>query len=198
VRRFTWSLVILAVTAATSRGGQYIMTVSQVGNDVVASGSGSFDLTALTFQRSAAPRNAMIPLVGTIQIGSASNSDEYTGITGPTSFGAGGVHFSSSQSGDFTGIAGLSHAIEVPTGYVSGTELSGGAIWDNSTLASLGLTPGTYTYTWGTGVTASSFEVIVSAVAVPEPSGMMLAGTVIGCVGLSTWIRRRGVVAAAA
>jgi hypothetical protein len=44
------------------------------------------------------------------------------------------------------------------------------------TLASLGLTPGTYVYTWGTGVDADSLTVNVEAVPEPAIWAMMLLG----------------------
>jgi hypothetical protein len=40
--------------------------------------------------------------------------------------------------------------LSVPTGYVSGTALSDTAIYSGTTLAALGVTPGTYVWTWGT------------------------------------------------
>ncbi len=61
----------------------------------------------------------------------------------------------------------------VPTGYVSGTALSGSSTYDGMTIAGLGLTPGTYTYSSGTGADADSLTVNVGAV--PEPSSLALA-----------------------
>ena len=41
--------------------------------------------------------------------------------------------------------------LSVPRGYVSGTFLSGSATYSDASLATLGVTPGTYVWTWGTG-----------------------------------------------
>ena len=49
------------------------------------------------------------------------------------------------------------------------------ATWDGSTIASLGLIPGVYTWTWGSGATADSFTMTISA-SVPEPGTWLLLG----------------------
>jgi hypothetical protein len=75
----------------------------------------------------------------------------------------------------------------VPDGYVSGSALSGTAIWDAFTIASLGLTPGTYTYTWGTGAHTDNFTINIGAV--PEPSSLVMAGAAM-LAGVGAWARR--------
>jgi PEP-CTERM motif len=63
---------------------------------------------------------------------------------------------------------------------VSGTYLSDTSTWNNTTLAALGVTSGTYTWTWGTGPTADSFT--LEAGPVPEPATCALLGS--GLLGL--------------
>ena len=65
----------------------------------------------------------------------------------------------------------------VPDGYVSGSPLSDTATYDSQTFSSLGATPGTYEWTWGTGPN-QNFTLVIGAAAVPEPStwAMMLLG----------------------
>ena len=53
--------------------------------------------------------------------------------------------YSRDHCGEYAGI------LSVPTGYVSGTALSDSATYSGTTLATLGVTPGTYVWTWGTG-----------------------------------------------
>jgi hypothetical protein len=67
------------------------------------------------------------------------------------------------------GLYGYGHFIYVPAGYVSGTQLSDTDTFNGATFASLGITSGTYTYTWGSGPTADTATVMTIA-SVPEPS----------------------------
>ena len=78
-------------------------------------------------------------------------------------------------SGDNVGVQGL--PLLVPQGYVSGNPLSGTATYDNATFASLGITPGTYTWTWGTGVDSFTLQI--------GPAGVPDAGSTIGLLFLS-------------
>ena len=47
--------------------------------------------------------------------------------------------------------------------------------FDNQTFASLGVTPGTYEWTWGTGPN-QNFTVNIVAAAVSEPASVLLLG----------------------
>jgi PEP-CTERM motif len=62
--------------------------------------------------------------------------------------------------------------------YVSGSPLSETSTYLGATFASLGVTPGQYVYTWGSGDHADSFTINIGASPVPEPStwAMMLIG----------------------
>src|SRR5205814_3783925 len=79
------------------------------------------------------------------------------GASGPTSFGIGRTTFANSGGGKMVGITATSSSefkgvhLSVPRGYVSGTALSDSATYSGKTLATLGLTPGTYVWTWGAG-----------------------------------------------
>ena len=80
----------------------------------------------------------------------------------------------------------------VPLGYVSGTPLSATDTYANQTFSSLGLTPGTYTTTWGTGAHADFLTVQVGPAAVPEPSALVTAGLgMLVCGGLACRRRKR-------
>ena len=118
--------------------------------------------------------------------------DIYTGLTGPASFGSGGGAGGDSASGDFVGMT-ASTDLYVPDGYVSGSPLSDTATYDSQTFSSLGATPGTYKWTWGTGPN-QNFTLVIGAAAVPEPStwAMMLLGFAgLGFMGYQS-VGRRG------
>ena len=78
--------------------------------------------------------------------------------------------------------------LEVPSGYVSGVTLSNTTTWDNTTISGMGLTPGTYSWTWGSGATADSY---VMQIPTPEPATLTLLGTALLGLGV-VYLRRRG------
>jgi hypothetical protein len=172
----------------------YIVTLMQEGPDVVATGSGTINLTGL--------RSAGVPFgggaVGAPNEGAVvtgptvAQFDGYAGFTGPPSFGSGRGTFASSGSGDPVGINGEFGFLYVPVGYVSGHSLVSSAdTWDNATFTSLGVTPGTYVWTWGSGASADSFTLDIVTAAVPEPSSLALLALPLGIVALAATARRK-------
>lgn len=191
-------LTVIALTPCAAIASPYVVKLVQQGNNVVAIGSGSFDLTGLTLNSSFSTLGDVPGLFASqadVSLGPVSAytvQDAYTGITGPMNFGLGGAAYADSGSGDVVEITGNPGywgvaAFFVPGGYLSGTALNSGAIWLNANLASLGVTPGTYTWTWGTGA-EQSFTLVTS---VPEPAtlGMFGLGMLLIC-GFVT-LRRR-------
>jgi hypothetical protein len=186
------ALVALGVSVGTVSKAEaaYIVTLQQVGSNVVATGSGSIDLTALTLLGPASEPSFIRPSDGAIAVGptALTSADAYFGFfSGPSAFGPGGYSTPNSGSGSLVLRSdGAGGSILVPSGYVSGTSLgTSTATWDNATFASLGVTPGSYTWTWGGGANKDSFTLDV----IPEPASIALMGT--GLVGLGLKRRRR-------
>jgi hypothetical protein len=68
------------------------------------------------------------------------------------SFGTGRPATANCGDRDLAGIdifGGLDADLGVPQSYVSGNPLLGTSTYDNAIFASLGVTPGTYVWTWG-------------------------------------------------
>jgi hypothetical protein len=160
-------------TPTSGASGNFNVLVSQVGPDVVWSGSGSFNLTSLTL-------NENIPGVtggfnqpfAQFIIGptSPSGATTYSGssfTTFPTSFGSGGGLAPSSSSGSLFGVVQTTgpsgpREVIVPSGYVSGTVISGSMTYNTQTIAGMGLSGGTYTWAWGSGGSASSIVMTIT------------------------------------
>jgi len=160
-------------TPTSGASGNFNISVSQVGPDVVWSGSGSFNLTSLTL-------NENIPGVtggfnqpfAQFIIGptSPSGATTYSGssfTTFPTSFGSGGGLAPSSSSGSLFGVVQTTgpsgpREVVVPPGYVSGTVISGSMTYNTQTIAGMGLSGGTYTWAWGSGGSASSIVMTIT------------------------------------
>jgi hypothetical protein len=185
IRRMMLAGVFLAVAVGTSQAG-VIIDINQVGSDVVETGSGTIDLTGLTgpstydtFYAAIQPNVALAHLAPAQHGGI--NMDEYSSATGPTSFGSGTSHtFATTGSGDAFGVE-TAHIILSP-GYVSGTPLSATDTFASQTLKSLGLTPGTYTYTWS----SDFLTVNIGTSSVPEPSAAILSG--IGAMSVAAFV----------
>jgi hypothetical protein len=186
--------MLIGLSALPAQAG-YSVDLTQVGSDAVASGSGAIDLSGLSLDFSGFKTLAVIgPFNGLISTGPAfpdvSTVDVYAGITGPTSFGSGGESYPSSGSGDLVGAE--ANLLFVPTGYVSDSPLSDTTTYDSQTFGSLGATPGTYKWTWGSGAN-QNFTLVIGTV-VPEPStwAMMLLGfAALGFTGYRSAGRRR-------
>jgi len=192
MNRSVLSLVLatLLIGAAGRADAGIIINVQQVGSDVVATGSGSIDLTGLTLVSSsgAFDLGRVFPAAGTILEGPTSGIplvSEYSGVTGPTSFGPGVSNISaSSGSGDIFGVAGLFAHIELPLTYTSGTLLSPATdTYTGTTIAGMGLIPGTYTYHWGDPTHPDPARTLTVQIGpVPEPASLAIWGLgALGC-----------------
>jgi hypothetical protein len=133
------------------------MRLFQSGSNVIMSGTGEFNTSALTIGGGTTSTSFIFPNIATFTSGIATSTSTqpYTGIsTYPSNFGSGTVLAANSGSGDKVGIvyAGPTDVqLIVPGGYVSFTTLTTETTYTGRTLSSLGCTVGTYIWTWGTG-----------------------------------------------
>jgi hypothetical protein len=187
----TAAVQLLAIGAGAANASPYVLTLNQVGSNVVATGSGEIDLTGLFLFTTTSSNGVFVyPSFDDTITGNGSGIAIYaptTGtIKGPSSYGNGGYTSANSDSGVDVGLSGLAQQLFVPIGYVSDTALSDSATYNNTTFALLGITPGVYTWTWGTGVN-QSFTLEIGQT--PIPATLPLFAT--GLAGLAFCSRRR-------
>jgi hypothetical protein len=202
LRSLFMAALLVVVDAAGRVEAGIIMTATEVGSDVVLSGSGTADLTGLSLNDTAGTVSFMSPSEASLDTGPTGgalgiSTDQYQKVSGPSNFGSGAFIEATSGTGDrfgvsFVGGIGVSFfGLFVPQGYVSGSQLNGTSTFANQTFASLGMTPGTYLWTWGPVAQDDTFTLSIRASAVPEPPSLVTALIGVVLVGLGA-ARRRG------
>lgn len=173
------------------------ITFNEVGSSVIATVSGSANLAALI----GVATNVPVIFVGEssvyanpvfLGIGGSSSFDPYGTISGPASIGSGIIQIAAtSTSGDFVGIGNGTGTgnppvdLWLPASYSSGSPLSGSSTWTGQSLSTLGIDPGVYVWSWGSGSSADTLTLDV----IPEPSSALLLG--LGTIGFLATNRRR-------
>ena len=76
----------------------------------------------------------------------------------------------------------------MPPGYLSGAALSDSMTFNNATFASLGVTPGTYVWSWGTGAN-QNFTLQIGAVPDAGSTLPLLGFASLGLVALRRKLR---------
>jgi hypothetical protein len=175
----------------------YTVTLEQVGSNVVATGSGAINLTGLPTNPITVSANGILGARrGDIITGPTflSTVDIYAAVlTGPPNFGSGRVFFPDTGSGDLVGISIDQALLFLPQGYVSNAALSDSMTFNSATFASLGVTPGTYVWTWGDEVN-QNFTLQIGSLGVPGvPDGgstvSLLGFALLGLVALRRELR---------
>jgi hypothetical protein len=84
-------LLVGGLAFGPSAKANYVLDLTQVGSNVVVNGSGTIDLTGLTYVATSGPSVSFLdPSYGTVTTGSAgATPEDFTGFTGPTTFGTG-------------------------------------------------------------------------------------------------------------
>lgn len=163
-----------------------LLTVEQVGADVVITGSGSIDTSGFSEYGT---RNDYNNELSNIKIfaGPATSSNgsirTWSGLDGALTIGSASSVFTPDSSiassfGQLFGIEADSTPLTLggipllvlPQNYVSGSALSGTSRYSNKTLSQLGLTPGTQTWSVGSGASLQTVQ-ITTSVPVPAPLG---------------------------
>lgn len=180
----------------------YTLTIQPSMTGVTATGAGSINFDALETYGDELGSSLLEASGGAIIVGPTTDTDDtfYSGITGPADFGPGDEFLADMGGGAIVGLGTFDETsggvVAVPLGYVSGASLgTSTATWSGATITSLGLTPGSYVWTWGDGPTADTFtlDIVAGGVtgvpAAPEPAtwAMML----LGLAGLSFLRTRR-------
>lgn len=190
---FVCSFILVSTTQADA---SVWITAVESGNDVIVSGSGTFNLEAWgqgggppagfatgNIHASNVPDDSIVfgpstPAFHTYWDPSA--------FSGPRSFGTGDSISATSWSGDTFGLwllSGGNGAIMVPTDYVSGSPLSGVMTFENETFSSIGLDPGIYTWLWSKDEHTDSLTLIVippATLSITFPTGQPVLGFTTG------------------
>ena len=161
------------------------MEMIAVDGDVLLTATGSLNLSTTTnLASSGTTARGTIDAGGNFSpsavAGSAAPTEvriECGSVSGPIVLGNGADVWSGDEgSGDMLGIYGDGESygasgdglcLLVPLAYVSGAQLKGSARFINSSLSSLGVTKGTYRWTWGTGASADSLTLYIGGKPAP-------------------------------
>ena len=145
-----------------------VINIQQVGSDVVATSSGSLDLSGLGLvtANGSTSFDYMSPSSGILFVGTPGSSSVYTGFTTSGNLGSGSFTSANSNSGDLMGADMADSYLFLPHNYASGSNIAGSATWSVATFGTLGLTAGSsLTYSWsGDSITVNVLS------PVPEPA----------------------------
>ncbi|MGB0744778.1 MAG: PEP-CTERM sorting domain-containing protein [Opitutales bacterium] len=188
---FTLALALALGIQCGSLKAEVVVTVVETSGDVVFSASGTLDLSSLTFDANGGTRASIIPdrsasepNGSTFTLGETPSvflaNTQYTGITtlgGIFGTNTAGTIASTGTGGRF-GIA--TNVLIVPSGYLSGENIFSTSVFESSDFSTLGLTPGSYVWEWGSDSITMNI--------IPEPSSALLLGFTVLALAFS---RRR-------
>lgn len=196
---------MVGVAFSSTAQAAYVMYVYEEGTTLKISGSGTLNVDGLEGYNYVGLPAILFSTVGAIHSGptdmartqyltpGSSANMIITPAPAPYSsaFANGSANASpTTTSGDYIGIQGYhtaSHYLYLPTSYVSGTPTSTESTYDNKSIASQFLVPGTYVWSWGSGQTADTFTLKIGEAPVPEPATL----SAIGIAAAGLLIRRK-------
>jgi PEP-CTERM motif len=185
------ALSLLSITPKSAEAS-FLINVSESSGNVIAIGIGAINTSSLSFVSTGSLGSpGLAGSVAYMALSPTTNPDFfiYSGVSGPANFGSSAFLQANSGTGDLVVISGDQGQIFLPFGYSSNTALSGSATWTGASFASLGITPGTYTYNWGSGGTADSLTVQIGPASSSAPEPGTLALLALG--GTCAFVRRR-------
>ena len=142
----------------------FIDNAVQSSAGVIFTGSGTFDLDGLSSGGPiilSGPVGAIDPKSGALLQSGSGNA--YIGLNGPTRFGSGNGALATGQTGSFFGLVSSGQGVLLPANYVSNSGLNTSETFAGATFASLGLSPGTYVYNYGSGLNADTITLQVGS-----------------------------------
>lgn len=173
--------IFLCLVTCVCDTNAVVITCQPVGADVVCSApETSFDLTGLTAAGRGSLNGGLIsPSTRDFRLGqfASVSTDFYTGWSGPATFGTGGIATADSGTVSSFGLT-FSDQLYLPRDYVSlATIPASQSTYANADFATLGITPGTYTWSWGANANQR-----ITLNAVPEASAVLCLSAVGLCV----------------
>lgn len=201
-----FALVLALGLVGTNANAALTITIQESGADVVATASGSLDVSGLgnpspnnyTGALAYTSPNQWLYAVGRSVTPTPADVYNVTWNTAQQLYPSAVSNLATSNSGPAVGVAWASTAgqnLAVPPGYTSGTPITSSSTWSGATLASLSLTPGTYLFDYGTDTV--TFRILASSPAgatpIPAVSTLSLLLGFISLAVLGAWrARSRG------
>ena len=165
--------ILLSCTGSRLCSGEVTILFSESDSGVTATVTGSLN-SPLSVLGATSNRPPLNPSSSSFSVGGnpgqSVNVAIPTSVTGPASFGIGGANNPTTTSGDtfFFSLSPTTTQIGIPLGYVFGDPIVGESIFVGESFASLGITPGSYTWNLGPGAADS---ITLNAGGAPELTG---------------------------
>lgn len=176
------SVGLLLGIATPSSQAAVIINAVETGGNVVITSSGTINLAGLQhFSNGSTSGGLVSPSTGYLITGYTNALIRlYRFHTGPTSFGPGGVTHDTTSIGETFGLSNSAEWLYLAQSVVDTGVVNSSSIYNGQTLASMGITEGTYVWTW------SADSITFNAIPEPGACGLLLAGA-----GIAGFMARR-------